>query len=52
MKLESNAFSASGMIPPIGPALGAVKDQIEAAMEGHILDTAELLERYSRQGQA
>lgn len=42
-------FKLYALDQPLGLALGATKDQIEVAMEGHILDTAELIGRYSRQ---
>jgi hypothetical protein len=32
----------------VGLASGATKKQLEAAMDGHILGTAELIGRYSR----
>lgn len=42
-------FKLYALDQPLGLALGATKNEVVAAMEGHILDTAELIGRYSRQ---
>jgi len=42
-------FKLYALDQPLGLDSGATKDQVVAAMEGHILDTAELMGRYSRQ---
>ncbi len=43
-------FKLYALDQPIGLESGATKAEIEAVMEGHILDQAELMGRYSRQG--
>jgi Raf kinase inhibitor-like YbhB/YbcL family protein len=43
-------FKLYALDQPLGLALGATKDEVVTAMEDHILDTAELIGRYSRQG--
>lgn len=43
-------FKLYALDGPLGLKSGATKQQVAAAMEGHILDSAELMGRYSRQG--
>lgn len=43
-------FKLYALDQPLGLDSGATKKQVESVMEGHILDSAELMGRYTRKG--